>query len=236
MHRFVTIVANRFLNHMSALLLVLGLGLLTVGLTVRLSRHYQLSKAQEAAPEPSFAQLLNVQPLATMPLAATAPPPPDRIVIPAIDVDSRVVEVGWESRIVNGELAGNEWLTADFAAGFHKNSAPPGLPGNTVISGHNNIKGAVFKDIHLLDSGQPIYLYSGDERRTYSVEANFVVDEEGADPEQRRRNAEWIGPTADERLTLITCYPPWSNTHRTIIIARPVAEPVDHSPGKVPAE
>ena len=67
-----------------------------------------------------------------------------------------------------------------------------------------------------------IHIDAGDDRHVYEVEANFVVQEEGASTENRAHNAQWIGPTPDERLTLVTCFPPWSNTHRTIVIARPV--------------
>ena len=35
-------------------------------------------------------------------------------------------------------------------------------------------------------------------------------------------NAAWIMPSEDERLTLVTCWPYTSNTHRLIIVARPV--------------
>jgi sortase A len=39
--------------------------------------------------------------------------------------------------------------------------------------------------------------------------------------EIRMANAEWLGGTDDERLTLVTCWPQKSNTHRLIIVARP---------------
>lgn len=29
-------------------------------------------------------------------------------------------------------------------------------------------------------------------------------------------NARWIGDFLDERITLIACYPAWSNTHRVV--------------------
>ena len=45
-----------------------------------------------------------------------------------------------------------------------------------------------------------------------------------AKPEQRVENAGWVLPTDDERLTLITCWPYESNTHRLVLVAKPVAE------------
>jgi sortase A len=162
-------------------------------------------------------------PLGTDPPAAgdTIALLPDHIVIPALGVDAPVVEVGWEARIVNDGELGNVWQTADYAAGYHRQSAPIGRAGNTVISGHNNIKGAVFKDLYDLKTGDPIFLYSGDRTWAYVVTNKFVVREEGASPERRTKNARWIDPTPDERLTLVSCYPQWANTHRVVVVARP---------------
>lgn len=148
-------------------------------------------------------------------------PMPERIEIPAIGVDTPVVEVGWEARIVNGDSVDNVWQTADFAAGFHRDSAKLGEVGNTVLSGHNNIQGSVFKDLYELKPGDEIILHASDRRWVYTIENKFVVHEEGASEARRHANAQWIEPTPDERLTLISCYPPWSNTHRVIVVARP---------------
>ncbi len=38
----------------------------------------------------------------------------------------------------------------------------------------------------------------------------------------RLANAQWIEPSTDERLTLITCWPKDNNTHRLIIVAVPI--------------
>ena len=40
----------------------------------------------------------------------------------------------------------------------------------------------------------------------------------------RLANARWIQPSEDERLTLITCWPYESNTHRLIIVALPASQ------------
>jgi sortase A len=34
-------------------------------------------------------------------------------------------------------------------------------------------------------------------------------------------NAAWAGRTVDERVTLITCWPPVGNSHRLILVAFP---------------
>lgn len=152
---------------------------------------------------------------------------PERIIIPSLNLDRRVVEIGWDVEIVDNDTLRSVWQTARHAAGFHRGSAPVGVPGNTVISGHNNIDGAVFGELHRLQPGDRVVIEAGGELKTYAVEMNFVVQEEGVSPEQRLENARWIGRTPDERLTLVTCYPPWGNTHRTIVVARPADDGPD---------
>jgi len=39
--------------------------------------------------------------------------------------------------------------------------------------------------------------------------------------EERRENAKWIAPTDYERLTLVSCWPYTTYTHRLIVIAAP---------------
>jgi LPXTG-site transpeptidase (sortase) family protein len=46
--------------------------------------------------------------------------------------------------------------------------------------------------------------------------------EAGESSKTRMENASWIGESNDERLTLVTCWPYESNTHRLIVVARPV--------------
>jgi len=145
--------------------------------------------------------------------------PPTRIAAPAIGLDARVVEIGWA--IKDATKGVSEWQTADYAAGFHRNSALPGWPGNTVLSGHHNIRGKVFARLWELKPGDKVYLYVEEQVYPYRVEDSFIVPEAGVSEEQRRQNARWIAPTRDERLTLVTCWPPNGNSHRVIVIARP---------------
>jgi sortase A len=56
----------------------------------------------------------------------------------------------------------------------------------------------------------------------YKVTAREVLLERDQPREVRLKNARWIQPTTDERLTLVTCWPYTSNTHRLIIVARPI--------------
>jgi LPXTG-site transpeptidase (sortase) family protein len=211
------------LGGMGNALLVFGVACLVLGGAIRVSRHARLVWAAENSPPPVFDP--SVWPTSVPPDANTVTvfEAPSRIVIPSIAVDEDVKSVGW-TRVFNGADEANVWETANYAAGFHENSASPGLVGNTVISGHNNILGAVFRDLYEVQPGQSIYLIAGDRERAYVVEQSFIVQDTGVGAEQREENARWIAPTDDERLTLVSCYPPWSNTHRAIVVARPAPD------------
>lgn len=159
-------------------------------------------------------------PVPRMKRARPAALPPQRIVAPAIELDAPVVPMTWRNVIRDGQEF-TEWDIPDYAAGFQIGSAFPGQPGNTVISGHHNIKGRVFENLWNLVPGDSIYLYTAEDVFHYVVEEMFLLRELGASPEQRRQNAVWIGPSVDERLTLVTCWPPTGNAYRLIVIAKP---------------
>jgi sortase A len=142
---------------------------------------------------------------------------PDRIIVPAINLDAPVVEVQWRA----GPNGASEWETSDSAAGFLAGSALPGATGNTVISGHHNIEAKVFERLYELQPGDEIRLLASGRAYRYAVEDSFILPERGVPDVQREQNARWIGPTSDERLTLVTCWPANDNSHRLIVIARP---------------
>jgi sortase A len=163
-------------------------------------------------------------PVPTSPAPSTRPPPatapPDRIVAPAIGLDAPVVPVGWKTVEENGQEV-TEWEVADYAAGWHKTSAYPGNVGNTVISGHHNIRGEVFRYVVNLEPGHIVDLYVGQTVYRYMVTEKYILREKGMPPEVREENARWIAPTDDERLTLVTCWPYTNNTHRVVVVAKP---------------
>lgn len=142
-----------------------------------------------------------------------------RIIIPAIEVDSKVIEV---SRV---ELGGKlQWQVADYAVGHHSDSGLPGGGTNIVMSGHNNINGEVFRRLDDLRLGDKIRLEGSDgKQHVYEVTQRKLVLQDGAPRSQRKRNARFMDPTATERLTLISCWPykPWP-PYRIIVIAEPV--------------
>ncbi len=189
-----------------------------------------------APPAPTTAPA-TVTPAPTPTLAPTPTPQPVaaptghavRLVIPALQLDVPVVEVGW--RIVT-DPAGKrttEWEIADNAAGHHINSAAPGTVGNVVISGHNNTQGAVFAAISR-DHDQPApqlvpgsrieVLTDNGQQFNYQVQKVELVAEENVPLSQRLANARYLEPTREPVLTLITCWPPDGYSHRIIVVAQ----------------
>lgn len=147
---------------------------------------------------------------------------PTRLKIPTIDLDIPVVELGWSQQEYAGKTF-SEWDVAAYAAGWHKNSALPGDGGNVVMSGHNNILGAVFRELDQLKKGDEITVSAGTRTYTYAVDQVIVLPDKSATEEQRIANSKWIGPFDDDRLTLVSCWPRNNNTHRIVVVARPPA-------------
>ena len=143
---------------------------------------------------------------------------PTHITIPTIGVDSPIVEVGWQVTYDKGKWV-STWDVVDSAVGYHRDSVAPGQPGNTVLSGHNNTKGEVFRNLGRLRIGESISVYVGDREYRYVVTQKVLLDERGASQQKQQSNIRWIERTADERLTLVSCWPYSTNSLRLIVVA-----------------
>ncbi|HWQ04149.1 MAG TPA: sortase [Longilinea sp.] len=154
---------------------------------------------------------------------------PDRIVIPAIKLDAPVIPA-IEEKIKIGKDDYLQFKAPDkFAAGWHPNSAPLGEVGNTVLNGHHNIHGKVFGRLVDLAPGDRIIVYSGTTLFNFQVANVLILPERDADLSVRLENARWIEPSNDIRLTLVTCWPDYSNTHRLVIVASLIPDGLDRS-------
>ncbi len=154
-----------------------------------------------------------------LPAPVAAGDPPDRLVIAAIQLDAPVEVVGWHL-----EHGTSVWdVPARRAAGWLKTSAPAGQKGNTVLDGHHNIQGEVFRRLVDLKPGDVVELSARGNVYRYSVTEKHILPDRDQPMEVRIANAQWIQTTNDERLTLVTCWPYTNNTHRLIIVARPLA-------------
>lgn len=139
-------------------------------------------------------------------------PPADRIVIPRIGVDSKVVHLG-----VREERGSWVWETPDHAVGHHAGTANPMEGSNTVLSGHISSpvkgEGSVFSRLPEMEVGDWVHVQTGLGILPYMVEEIKLVGP--ADT--------WVMyPTGAETLTLITCYPDLVYTHRLVVTARPL--------------
>ena len=195
-----------------------------------------------AAGGPTPALLPEWQPTTTPPNPSPTPPlptrtprptptswpraqtPPTHIVAPAIGLDAKVTPMGWEMIDRDGAMV-SEWVVPKNAAGWHVNSALPGHGDNVVVSGHHNIEGKVFRYVVDLNPGDEITLNADQASYLYIVTEKYILKEAGMPLSVRQKNAQWIMPTGDERLTIVTCWPyQWpGNSHRVIVVARPPA-------------
>ena len=70
-------------------------------------------------------------------------------------------------------------------------------------------------------SGDTIEVESvGGRRHSYVVDTVWIVDETGATVEEKQEHARWLDPTVEPVLTLVTCWPDWSYTHRVVVRAK----------------
>jgi LPXTG-site transpeptidase (sortase) family protein len=150
------------------------------------------------------------------------PIPITRIRIPAIGVDAPVVVKGLDSeRRMEAPDHPDEIAWYDF-------TALPGQGSNVVLAGHVDFAGvgpAVFWDLWRVRVGDLVELGLADGRVSrYRVTGLETVEERQAPVERI------VGPTGQERLTLITCagsYNPATGRYdqRLIVTATPLANP-----------
>ncbi|HEU4327904.1 MAG TPA: sortase [Roseiflexaceae bacterium] len=190
-------------------------------------------ETESSEPAPFVAPLLNMGGSTEGPVSSPIPsadqianrPSVTRIMIPSIEVDAKVVEVGWEEVEQKGQKVA-VWQVAKYAVGQHLGSANPGDGGNVVLAGHVGGYGKVFKDLYYVKPGDQITLYSNGQQYLYVVSELLVVTEEGVSPEQQAENALLISPTDHEQVTLITCWPatgPKRYSQRVVVKAMPFA-------------
>jgi LPXTG-site transpeptidase (sortase) family protein len=146
---------------------------------------------------------------------------PTRLIIPAIELNAPIIATKRVNLEINGQSV-TTWAVPDtFAAGWHYTSALPGQIGNTVINGHSNVYGEVFRYLERLQQNDEIIVYVDDTAYHYHVTDRYLLEEENLSWEFRTKNIQLTMPTEDERLTLITCAPYPRNTHRLIVVALP---------------
>ncbi len=161
----------------------------------------RLGEVQQAPlPYVPYSSTVELQaPFVPVPTSAPGKDEPTRLIIQSIQVDTPVKEVSVE---------GGAWQVAEYAAGYHRGTARPGTVGNTVISGHKGMSGAVFARLEEVNPGDEVLLYAGTHLYRY------IVDE---------KKSVWptdtyvMYQTSTPILTLITCTA--YDTQRLVVVA-----------------
>ncbi|MBE2201060.1 MAG: sortase [Anaerolinea sp.] len=137
------------------------------------------------------------------PIPTPGPEQARRIQIPAIGVDSPIVQ-------------GDTWDQLKKGVGQHIGSAQPGQTGNLVLSAHNDIFGEIFRYLDKLSPGDEIVIATDIQEYTYVVRALDTV---------KPTDVHVMDPTDFPGATLISCYPYQVNTHRIVVFADLVTTP-----------
>ncbi|MEM7333310.1 MAG: sortase [Chloroflexota bacterium] len=146
---------------------------------------------------------------------------PVRLIIPEIELDAPINPIGLQAIEHEGDTVFQWQVPSDFIAGWHHSSSRIGQNGNTVLNGHHNIHGEIFRDLDELEVGAEITLFDPLQSYSYTVSEVLIIEERDQPLEVRLENAQWIEHTDDERLTLVTCWPYTDNSHRLIVVAHP---------------
>lgn len=120
-----------------------------------------------------------------------------RVVIPAINVDSLIVQ-------------GDGWEQLKKGVGQRIGTPDPGRNGNLVLSAHNDIYGEIFRRLDELIPGDELQIYTASQIYTYVITGSDVVP-----PTQ----VSVMDPTAYPSLTLISCYPYLVDNMRIVVFA-----------------
>ena len=141
------------------------------------------------------------------------PPTPEGEAVAII----KMCKIGVEKAVVNG--VGDEDLKK--GPGHYPDTPLPGQPGNAAIACHRTTYGAPCFRLDDMQIGDPILVSTAQGRFRYEVSEKTVVTPS---------HVEVLGSTPDNRLTLTTCEPRFSNAKRLILVASLKGEAVAAPP------
>ena len=144
----------------------------------------------------AFAPLPKGKWAAVPPAVSQAVAEPVSLVIPAIDVSTRLIHLGL-TRTGALQVPGTTAV-----AGWYTGSPRPGEPGGAVIAGHVDSKAGpgVFLRLGMLKPGEKVYV-----RRADGTLAVFSITSVRSYPKTGFPTSAVYGPTPDAQLRLITC-------------------------------
>ena len=208
-----------------AVVLLLGIHLL------KQTVHARVARADDylaIAQTPTFVfPPATITPIPPTPMAPTATPlpvrlPPVRVVMPAIELNTNVVQVWPEEKVAKTGDVRWRWAAAEYAVGHHTGTGYPGSGSNIVLSGHNNSYGRVFQHLPDLKIGDEVILYTADEEHRYRVQYKRIVKYRGVEAQAEWTLQSFAAPTDSEQLTMFSCYPYTTNSDRIVVIAVPI--------------
>jgi sortase A len=138
------------------------------------------------------------------------PTPAPAVAAPAIDLRPThlsIPKIGLDSSVVEVFVQGGAWQVADYAVGYHHATGIVGRS-NVVMAGHKGTRGAVFRRLEELTSGDQIVVEAAGQRYEYRVRSTGNVWPQQIDV---------MFPTEQPQLTLLTCTN-W-DTQRFVVFA-----------------
>ena len=188
-----------------------------------------LAACSAPAPQTEVGTVPEEPTASTVPAASVVEPlppdqtaPPVRLRMPALGIDAPVEPMGWQVVMVDGEPT-TKWVVPEDALGWQVTSVGAGGQGNLIIAGHQAKGAALLAPLALgeVEPGQEI-LVTDAEGLTFRYVVSEVSDPipvAEASEEERAREAEYVAPAGDARLTLITGWPDFTTTHRLFVVA-----------------
>ncbi len=125
--------------------------------------------------------------------------------VPGVFGMLEIPQINLEQYVVTG--TSTEALT--YGPGYYIKTSTPGSRGNVGIAGHRTTYGAPFSDLDKLQTGDEIMLTVGGDKYKYIIDEILIVD-----PNQGER---YLYNRGDERITLTTCHPKFSDKLRLIV-------------------
>ena len=162
-------------------------------------------------------QTLTPMPTAT-PTSTPLPLPATRLSIPAIGLNTSVVE-SYPKQQNDGSFI---WDPPKDAAGHYNSSGNPGGGRNIVFNGHNNMTGEVFRDLNKLVPGDEIILLTDAGEFHYQVQQKVIIPYVGHEVEANLQIGALSAPQSSEMVTLISCWPYSTFTSRIVVVAVPL--------------
>ncbi len=144
--------------------------------------------------------------------------------------------------IRNAKTGAIEWgLPSGRMVGWHNDSARPGEGGNVVISGHHNIEGKVFENLHQLTGDvtktcardvrsqanglapAQIKMRNQNQEVIYQITDCKLLLQRGVSNETLLEHGKLMLQDGQDKLTIITCWPSTDNSHRLVLIAKQIS-------------